>query len=265
MRRAGAILLTAGLLLMCHNLMAQSRMLPTRAQLDSLMHPALSSASDKMRLSTTHLDLGTIAAGEVVNGTVAVQNVAAEDVVITRLAATCSCLKTTLAKQRLAHDEKAQIGLTLNAAGRSGAFRYEVLIYTSLDAERPTLRLTVTGTIEATERWSHLGESLGALRVSRKSVVFSDVVAGQRRTERIACANGSQQPLRLTAHTTLEGLTLHTEPATLQPGEEGDILICYTATEATPTQQHTALIVEGMTGRPTERMISVTIRAKKSK
>jgi hypothetical protein len=67
--------------------------------------------------------------------------------------------------------------------------------------------------------------------------------------------------MRLSAHTTLEGLTLRTEPEVLQAGEEGDIVISYAPKSNDIAEVETIVIIEGCgTARPSERMIKITIK-----
>jgi hypothetical protein len=90
-------------------------------------------------------------------------------------------------------------------------------------------------------------------------VCLNNITPGTTRSESISVANGGEQSLRLWAKPLVDGLKFSLSPATLQPGQEGEIVISYTATEEPTRELETLLIIEGCEGRPTERTIKVTI------
>jgi hypothetical protein len=100
---------------------------------------------------------------------------------------------------------------------------------------------------------------MGELKLSRQSVTIDNTRVGATRTERIAVANAGTKELKITAQSTVEGLTLRLEPAILKPGEEGDIMISYTPKRAVTDDIQTLLILEGCSGQPTQRAIKITI------
>jgi hypothetical protein len=153
--------------------------------------------------------------------------------------------------------ESVTLRAEFNPAGRNGGFSIPILLYTPLDAEHPTLRLVVEGSVVATDEWSHLPERMGTLRLSRKSITFDR----NTRSERIAVVNVGESPMTLSTQSTTEGITLRTEPTQLMPNQEGDIVITYTPNTEPRLDIETAIIVEGCgTTRPTERMIKITIK-----
>ena len=96
--------------------------------------------------------------------------------------------------------------------------------------------------------------------MSRKSVSLTNVKAGVTRIERITVANGGEKAVTLSAKPLVEGLTFSVTPATLKPGEEGEIVIGYTTKEPLNGDFNTLLIIEGCGGKPSERTIKVTIK-----
>lgn len=237
---------------------AQERKILSRAELDALVNPTLSEvAQGSIVAEPATRNMGEVVDSERVNALFTLRNTTNEAIEITAIRSSCSCLKVETPITRIEAEESITLRAEFNPAGRNGSFSIPILLYTPLDATKPTLRLVVEGTVTATDEWSHLPQSMGLLRLSRKSVTFSS----DTRTERIAVANVGDTPLRISAKPTTEGIALRTEPEVLQPNEEGDIIIRYTPAAEPKHDIETAIIVEGCgAARPSERMIKITIK-----
>ena len=237
---------------------AQESKIVSRAELDALVNPTLSEvAQGSIIAEPATRNMGEVADTATTNAYFTLRNTTNEAIEITELRSSCSCLKVVTPITRIEAEESITLRAEFNPAGRNGGFSIPILLYTPLDATKPTLRLVVEGTVTATDEWSHLPQSMGLLRLSRKSVTFSS----DTRTERIAVANVGDTPLHISAKPTTEGITLRTEPEVLQPNEEGDIVITYLPTTELKHDIETAIIVEGCgAARPSERMIKITIK-----
>ena len=232
--------------------------LPSRAEIDKVVNPSLSTVAKRaVRAERSVVEIGTIKQDEQREVSFTLKNTSASTVAITELRSTCSCLRVATKPKALRAGEEIEVVAMFNPAGRNGGFSIPILLYTTLDPKHPTLRLTVEGNVVATDEWSHLAESMGTLRLSRKSVTFDR----NTRTERIAVVNVGENPVTLSAKPTAEGITLRTEPELLQPNAEGDIVITYSPTTEPMRDIETAIIVEGCgTARPSERMIKIIIK-----
>lgn len=237
---------------------AQESKIVSRTELDALVNPTLSEvAQGSIIAEPATRNMGKVADTATINAYFTLRNTTNEAIEVTELRSSCSCLKVVTPITRIEAEESITLRAEFNPAGRNGGFSIPILLYTPLDATKPTLRLVVEGTVTATDKWSHLPQSMGLLRLSRKSVTFSS----DTRTERIAVANVGDTPLRISAKPTTEGITLRTEPEVLQPNEEGDIVITYLPTTEPKHDIETAIIVEGCgAARPSERMIKITIK-----
>ena len=243
--------------LICLPLVAMAqRDFPTRQQLDSLVNPTQSkSAAGALVADTKERNVGTIGAEEVLRLSYTLMNTTSQPITITEIRSSCSCLRVATKPQVVAPKGSITVEAHLNAKGRNGEFRHNIFIYTQLDTSHPTERLSVSGTIENSDEWLHLPKQMGELRVTRKEVIITG--CGE---ERIAVANTSTRPLRLSARSTIEGLSLRTEPKVIEAGKEGDIVICYNPTTAPRHDIETMLIVEGVEASPRERTIRITIK-----
>ena len=237
---------------------AQERRVLTRAELDALVNPTLSEVAVGVIVAEPATrNIGEVADTDKINAYFTLCNTNVEAIEITAIRSSCSCLKIVTPITRIKAGESVTLRAEFNPAGRNGAFSIPILIYTTLDTSHPTMRLTVEGSVIATDEWSHLPERMGVLRMSRKNVVFNS----NTHTERIAVVNVGETPISLSAQPTIDGITLSTEPKQLQPNEDGDIVITYAPTIELKHDIETAIIVEGCgQARPTERMIKITIK-----
>ena len=237
---------------------AQERKILSRAELDALVNPTLSEvAVGAIVAEPATRNMGEVADSDKVNGYFTLRNTTTEAIEITEIRSSCSCLKVVTPITRIEAGESITLRAEFNPSGRNGGFSIPILLYTPLDSKHPTVRLTVEGSVIATDEWSHLPERIGTLRLSRKSVTFDR----DTRTERIAVVNVGERPISLSAQPTIEGITLRTEPELLQPNAEGDIVITYSPTTEPMRDIETAIIVEGCgTARPSERMIKIIIK-----
>ncbi len=237
---------------------AQERKIVSRAELDALVNPTLSEAAQGSIIAEPATrNMGEVADTATISTDFTLRNTTAEAIEVTEVRASCSCLKVVTPITRIEANESVVLRAEFNPAGRNGGFSIPILLYTTLDTKHPTVRLVVEGSVIATDEWAHLPQSMGALRLSRKSVTFSS----DTRTERIAVANAGDTPLRISAKPTTEGIALRTEPEVLQPNAEGDIVITYAPSLRPKHDIETVIIVEGCgTARPTERMIKITIK-----
>lgn len=251
-------LLAASLLLMA-TATAQERPLLSRAALDSLMNSPLSAHSGGViKASTRHIELGEIDNSKPLEYRLMLHNTSSSEVRITRLHANCSCLSIEPRTLTLKGHASEEVCLKLNTAGRSQHFSYQLLIYTAEDDRLPAERVTIEGRIRSSDRWSHLPHHAGGLRMSRREVVLTPTTP----TERIAMGNSTAHSLTITATTTLRGLTFGCEPESLEAGMEGDIVIGYHG-EWPREPLTTIVIINGIEGRASERMIKVRIECDK--
>lgn len=242
-------------LLLSESLTAQGRTLLSRAALDSLVNPALSTtAQGKLIAKDAVISLGTIKDNTRPTARFTLRNTSSSTIEITSLYSTCGCVTCAASTQSVAAGESMSIEAIFNPAGRDGDFKIDVLVYTSLDTKRPTVRLTIEGVVEPAASQPRLKVQMGELSLSRREVVLDS----RTRTERIACINHSDKELRISAKPTAQ-LTLRCEPEVIAAGGEGDIVISLRGAMPT-TELRTMLIIEGVTATPAERMIKVTIK-----
>lgn len=242
-------------LVVAATLSAQPRTVLSRSALDELVFPALSTEAQGALCATPErYDVGTIDDTRSVEARYTLTNTTTKDITITDIRPMCSCVKVESRIGTIPAGKSADICCSFNPHGRKGVFGYEIMVYTSLDAEHPTARISLTGEVRPTDEWLHLRYTAGALRYGRREVTFSD-----NTIERIPCANTSDKPLTLSSRTTVDGLALRTEPETIEPKSEAVIIISYKPKRQTTMKLRTMLMLEGIDAKPTDRMITVNI------
>ena len=254
MRARVAYLVVALLAVMPMSLSAQSRSLLSREALDSLVNPHSSpKASGVLTLSQSRIALGDIEDDEAVYFNFELRNTSEHSVTITEFRPSCGCIKVETKPQSIAPNATLRVCALFNPAGRNSEFSYRINIYTDLDSELPAERVMVEGCVKSLDRWLHLPQRAGVLRLSRKDVELSS-----RGRERIAVANSGDKAITITAKPMEEGLTLRCEPEVLQPNAEGNIYICYSGEIV--SEIATILILEGVEASAAERMIKVKLK-----
>lgn len=189
------------------------------------------------------------------------QNIAREPITITRITTSCGCLKAEAEQTKVAAGEYGKLRLTYFPLGHVGEVAQRIFVYTDRSGRQPAAILMVRGRVRAAADPSGLyPHSRGALLLRQTWVRF----AGEGvQTERVACMNGGANPLRITADTLLSSreLSVRTEPAVLQAGEAGDLVVTFTprANErsATPHAMRPRLFLDGLEVAPRERAIEV--------
>lgn len=255
MRHLRQLILLGGALILSLGASAQGRGFLSRAALDSLVNPSVSTkATGILECKEGVVNVGTISDESVVKVRYLVRNTSNRSVVITQLRSSCGCLKVATSPTAIEPNGSVEVVANFDPKGRNSSFRYNILLYTELDNTYPSLRLTLEGKVESSDSWSHLPYRMGGLRLSRKEVTINS-----RGVERIACANSTDSPMRLSARSTVAGLALCTEPEVIAPNSEADIVISYDPAAALAAELRTILIVEGIEASPTERMITITI------
>lgn len=202
---------------------AQLRLIP-QSRIDSVRQSHTVTNAPIALSDEGRLQMGRIAEEDGVwQGRVVWTNHADRPLVITRVASTCGCLKGHYEARPVAKGEHQTITLSYNPKGHPGAVYQRLFVYTSLSTELPTFVVELRGEVVAARQGTaNYPYARGPLLLRSDEVRFS----AEEREVRIACMNNGRQPMRLRADSLLSpGVTLRTEPETLQAGERGDLVI----------------------------------------
>lgn len=216
--------------LSCAVLTASAQVIPDSAALASVMNPRMADeASGQFEVEPAERSVGVLSEDTVPQTyTFLCRNKSTQPLTVQRLSASCGCTQARISRKTLAAGDTATISVRYNPYAQAGRVFTRVFIYTSLSAERPSAALTLTGEVTpSADAWKDYRYAMGTLRVRRKSISFGKVTSGTRRTETIPCVNSGSRPLKVKAAAGFlpAYLTLRCEPAELEPGQSGELVV----------------------------------------
>lgn len=234
----------------------------TRAQIDSIVHPSVHPEGTRwIQFDQTTSELGTMSENdEPVQRTFTFRNVSGRTLKIARVRTTCGCTVAKYDTVSIAPGATGKVTLTYNPKNRPGTIDVDAFVYL-IGENRPAARLSLYGEVFDNDMWSHLPYAMGALRLKRKAVSFTELPTKGKPSLRILCANSGNKALKIHAKLLPGYATLHTEPAVIAPGAEADIVITVDVAKlpAGDAVLRFPILLEGVSGRPSERTINVTI------
>jgi hypothetical protein len=185
-------------------------------------------------------------------------NIGKETVAIKRLVSTCSCASAVCPVKEVVPGASAEISVTYNPKGHPGKFERKIFVYTQ-DGNAPAavLRLSVevaTGA-DLSQEWP---VQMGSIRLRRSEVSFS---ASAKGIEQLRFINLSGRPLALQCEENFlpECLSFRTEPAVVEDGAEGVIVISYDPS-LPGVRDSMNIILKGLGLPPTKSSITVRIK-----
>ena len=237
---------------------AQLRMV-SREKLQEVANPALSADSASLSFEQKHIIAEPMNEDDTPKTFVyRFTNVGKETVTIKRLVSTCSCASAVCPVKEVAPGASAEISVTYNPKGHPGKFERKIFVYTQ-DGNAPAavLRLSVevaTGA-DLSAEWPI---QMGSIRLRRSEVAFS---AGAKGVEQLRFINLLGRPLVLQCEENFlpECLSFKTEPAVVEDGAEGVIVISY---DPSHPEAHESMnvILKGLGLPPTKSSITVRIK-----
>ena len=235
----------------------------TREQIDSIVHPKVNAqGANVLRCEPQSFDLGTMSEEAAsVSRTFTLYNVSDMAIHIERVRTTCGCTSATFDSTAIAPGKKTLITLTYNPKNRPGTIDVDAFVYLADGGRQPMARLSLYGEVTDSDVWSHLPHAMGALRIKRKTATFTELPTQGQPEIRILCANSGNKPLQLNAPMLPDYAKFRTEPKVIAPGTEADMVISIDINKL-PRQRETLrfpMLIEGISGRPSERTIHVTI------
>ncbi len=237
---------------------AQLRMV-SKEKLQEVANPALSADSASLSFEQKHIIAEPMNEDDAPKTFVyGFTNISREPVAIKRLVSTCSCASAVCQVKEVAPGASAEISVIYNPKGHPGRFERKIFVYTQ-DGNAPAavLRLSVevaTGA-DLSQEWP---VQMGGIRLRRSEVVFS---ASAKGVEQLRFINLSGRPLALQCEENfLPGcLSFRTEPAVVEDGAEGVIVISYDPS-LPGARDSMNVILKGLGLPPTKSSITVRIK-----
>lgn len=183
---------------------------------------------------------------------------------INKVTASCGCIAVNYDKLPIPAGGKGTIKVSFKPKGYSGPIYRQVLVYTSLSADRPTVRLTLTGeVIASTDAWRGYPHKLGALRTRQRTVSFGVTDRSAKLAEVIACGNSGKVPLSLSAAGLPPYLTFRTSHPVIEAGKEADLIFLFDGSKLPVEEKGTItlpVVLTGLEGAPEQRTITLVIK-----
>lgn len=237
---------------------AQLRMV-SREKLQEVANPALSADSASLSFEQKHIIAEPMNEDDAPKTFVyRFTNIGKETLAIKRLVSTCSCASAICQAKEVAPGASVEISVIYNPKGHPGRFERKIFVYTQ-DGNAPAavLRLSVevsTGA-DLSQEWP---VQMGCIRLRRSEVAFS---AGAKGVEHLRFINLSGKPLVLQCEEPFlpDCLSFRTEPAVVEDGAEGVIVISYDP--SLPGARETMNVILKGLGLPPAKS-SITVRIK---
>lgn len=235
----------------------------SRTEMDSLVNPPLLDEGGLVfHFASDKYDIGTISEDDAPYTCKFVfRNISRMAVSITRITTSCGCTAAKFDEKPILPGKESIILLTYNPKNFPGTIDTRAFVYTEI-SEKPVARLSLVGKVlPSTDEWSRYSYSMGALRLKRNQVNFSEITPSIKPSARILCGNAGKEPLRLSALLLPPYATFRTEPEVIMPGAEADMVITINGDKVpvgAGEDLKFSFIIEGINARPRDRTIWVT-------
>lgn len=232
---------------------------------DSLINPPLLKEGGQIfSFDSLCLHIGTIYDTDMPRTcTFSFRNVSGKNVRIMNITTSCGCTAAAFSSETLAPGMESKVTLVYNPKNRIGNIEAHAFVYTDVSDKHPVERLVLMGEVVCSDEWSYLPFAMGALRMKRKQVAFSEMTSDVCPSERILCANTGKKPLKLSAQMLPSYATFHTEPGVILPGQEADMVITVDGSKLSDDSSNRIqfnFIIEGVNAPVTDSLVKVTIK-----
>jgi hypothetical protein len=159
-------------------------------------------------------------------------NVGSGDLKIVNVRTSCGCTASDYSKNVIKPGQKGYVTATYYTAHRPGPFRKSITV-TVNDADHPNSVLFIKGTV--TPRKKSKGDyyptSIGNLKLMSNNLNFNNIKTTEMRTDSMKIYNNWGHPMEISFTQVPSFLSVKAVPSTLQPKQEGYIVITYDASK----------------------------------
>ncbi|MDR1162090.1 MAG: DUF1573 domain-containing protein [Tannerellaceae bacterium] len=220
-----------------------------------LSFPGILLAQEKAELyidEPTH-DFGVIVEADgLASHTFIIKNTGVDPLVVTRVTASCGCTRPDWTKSPIEPGSTGEVTISYNPRGRPGPFLKSVAVLSNAKNKRTLLYVKGNVTTKpaiATQPEMVYPYTIGPLKLQTKTIQYSSIRPGETGDEKIPVRNESEHPLTIHIGKLPDFLTAEARPATLQPGETGEIHLSFSTDKARQMGRiHTALPMEVESG-----------------
>ena len=237
---------------------AQIRIIPGE-KVAAVSEPRLSADSAALAFESTHIVAKPMNEDDQPATFVfRVTNVSERVIDITRLVSTCSCASATASRMKVASGDSAEIIVRYDPKGHPGKFQRKVFVYTGEKEPSAVLRLTVDvrNGADISNDWP---VQMGCIRLRRAEVSFD---ADERAVGKLRFINLDDRSISLECDRFFlpECLSFRTEPETVGPGMEGEIVLSYDPS-GKGARETMKVIINGLGVPPGKSSITVKLKS----
>lgn len=232
----------------------------SREKLDSVSNPKLAPDASALEFDTMHIKAEPMNEDDRPESFVyTFRNVSDRTLNINRVVSTCSCAPARCDKEALGPGETAKVTVTYHPKGHPGSFQRRIFLYTD-DNRQPSAILKLSVKVSSSpDRSAQYPADMGKVRFrSREVRVRQDV----RSVERLVFINVSDSPLSLRCEDMLLPgcLEFRTEPETVEPDCEGQVVITFDPSEYKPGRKELQVILKDLGLPPSQSSIKVIVK-----
>lgn len=159
-------------------------------------------------------------------------NTGTGDLKIVNVRTSCGCTASDYSKGVVKPGQKGYVTATYFTAHRPGPFRKSITV-TVNDADHPNTVLFIKGTV--TPRKKSKGDyypvSIGNLKLMSNHLSFGNIKTTEVRTDTMKMYNNWGHPMDISFTQVPANITVKAVPSTLQPKQEGYIIVTYDASK----------------------------------
>lgn len=227
-----------------------------------MLAATLTWAAGELKFAKMSHDFGTIVEKD---GDVSVdfefKNTGDAPLLITRAASSCGCTAPDYPKQPIRPGQTGVVKVTYHAKGRPGPFQKSIQVYDN--ANKKTMLTIMGNVVSSTNPEDTYTNVMGAgLRSKGRTINFFDVYPNRvNRTRTLHFYNEGDEPIQLTFRNVSKNIFLETDPAIIEPKQEGKVLITFLTAKAKDWGMHKEtfeVFVKGKESRMKNNTVTIT-------
>jgi hypothetical protein len=156
-------------------------------------------------------------------------NSGAVPLIITRVATSCGCTASDWTKEPIMPGGKGVVTISYNPKGRPGAINQRVTVFSNAPGGGTVLSLR--GQVIPREKTKEeiFRRKIGDLGLTNSHLSFGVINPNQVKTDTLKMYNFGNEPISITYDGLPKHITVKVEPASLDPGKEGNLIFTFNA------------------------------------
>lgn len=158
-----------------------------------------------------------------------VKNTGEAPLIITRVATSCGCTASNWTKEPILPNSEGVVSITYNPRGRPGAINQRVTVFTNAPGSGIVLSLRGQVLPRPKTKEEIFRRRIGDLGLTNSHASMGIVHVNQQKKDTLKMYNFGNEKLTISFDRVPEHITITPNPATLEPGKEGAIVVSFDA------------------------------------